>query len=954
MHNKHLILASGLVALTLTPGQRAKADSVAQVQTAKRIAEATVALIDPQGGGSPGGAGGNVNYAVDDILTFNIRFTPVENNATRGLGGYITEYIPANTEVVGARFVNGEGTTVCPHRGGFGPIGWGSRGAHNYNSNDFPAEPNPGFLEGEGGISSLYADTGIFYSSDSRTSRLPTADFTTVSNGVTMSCDPTGVGQLEDIVGAANNPNGDHFAHNEWDNIQLRAFGCSGSTLNDNGQGNTPFGYGSAVAGPDTFYKFEATETSVDVIEAAGFVGPWQRVKTPCAEIGTGQPATAEGPTAGRVGVPTDLGWQLSAANPLPSATNALRFAVGELAVGEEYQVEVSLRVLAAPLDPLQNADTNCSEVFGGDASTRRLDGSSGGKDNTWRYFLPAPACVDLSLLFNLDVDKLQILTGDTLTYTVRTKNLDAATTHTNVIISDDLLAGVGTVAFVSATNGGTFNNGVVTWPATTLAPGDEVIHTVTVTGTGAESPILNRSTYVSDQLPMPGFSVVSLTNLGPIAVPALSMTVAPSLADPGDTVRYTATVSNNGTGVADLGCGSCGFSVTLPAGVTVVPGSVTVDGLAAGNPAGAGPTFVFTNGLGTIAPGDPKILSFDAAIGGGVAAGVYGSRLDTWIDDPAQREMSDSINDVARIFVGVIQSDVPVVNSPIFQDATLVCGTSSEGDGTAITVSVDLLAVGTTTVSSGAWCATVPSLFASQNVMATATNGGAGEVESETSAIVSVSGTAGVIPACNDNEDNDGDGLIDLNDPGCVNGSDLDETDIPECANGVDDDSNGQIDFPDDISCSSYADNDENGLAACADNIDNDGDGQIDLLDSGCDNAADSSEADIPLCANGVDDDGDSLIDYPEDTGCDSSIDDDESLGNIAPPDAGPMPDGGVGASGDAKIGPDAGAAPNPGGIDEPSSGCGCSTSTPSSGSWLLLALIPFFRRRRKSLSPQ
>lgn len=948
MFDKRLLFVSGLLGLMLVPQHQADADSVAQVQTAKRIAESTVQLIDPQGGTSTGGTTSNVNYAVGDILTFNIRFTPVENGATRGLGGYITEYIPGNTEVVGARFVNNAGETICPHRGGYGPVGFGPRGAHNYDPADFPTDPAAGFLQGEGGMSSLYADTGIFYSTDARTARAPDDAFTTVFNGVGMSCNPTGAGQLDDLIGA--NIGGPYFAHNEWDNIQLQAFGCNGSTLNGNGQGNTPFGYGSAVAGPDTFYQFEATETMPGVVEAIGAVGPWQRIQTPCAEIGTGVPATETGPIADRLGVPTSAGHQLSADAPLPAMTNALRFAVGELVVGEEYQVEVSLRVLAAPLDPLQNADTNCSEVFGGDASARALDATNGGKDNTWRYFLPAPACVDLGLLFNLDVDKLQALSGETITYTIRAKNLDSATTHTNVVISDNLLAGAGGAIFVSASNSGTENAGVVTWPAVTLAPGDEVIYTVVVTGNGNKDPILNRATYVSDQLVAPGFSVVSLTNLGLLAVPSLAMSVSPTTVSLGGTVTYTATVTNSGTGPADLTCADCAFTLTLPPDVTVVSGSVTVNGVAAGDPAGAGPVFTFTNGLSTLAAGGSVVLVFDALVDGAATPGVYGSKFDTWMDDTANREISDSINDVARLNIGVTPSDIPTVNAPIFQGTLMVCGSSSETDGTAITVYVDLLAAGSGTVTGGNWCVTVPSLITGQNVAATATNSGASEVQSDPSAVVTVSGVAGVVPACSDGADNDSDTLIDLADPGCTDANDLDETDVPECSNLVDDDMNGQTDFPDDIGCSSFADNDETGVAACADTIDNDSDGDIDLADPGCVDVNDTSEADIPLCANGIDDDSDGQTDYPADTGCESAVDNDEALGSVSPPDAGP-PDAGSGVNGDGGIAADAGVAPDPGGVKEPGGGCGCNAgSSTSSGSWIMLfGCLALLRRRRQ-----
>ena len=102
MKRAAVMLSAVAIAVFTRPS---RADSVAQIQTAKRITAQTIEIIDPQGGTSTGGAGSNVNYAVGDILTFQFRFTPVENGATRGLGGYITEYVPANTEVVGARIV---------------------------------------------------------------------------------------------------------------------------------------------------------------------------------------------------------------------------------------------------------------------------------------------------------------------------------------------------------------------------------------------------------------------------------------------------------------------------------------------------------------------------------------------------------------------------------------------------------------------------------------------------------------------------------------------------------------------------------------------------------------------------------------------------------------------------------------------------------------------------------
>jgi len=57
----------------------------------------------------------------------------------------------------------------------------------------------------------------------------------------------------------------------------------------------------------------------------------------------------------------------------------------------------------------------------------------------------------------------------------------------------------------------------------------------------------------------------------------------------------------------------------------------------------------------------------------------------------------------------------------------------------------------------------------------------------------------------CDDQLDNDGDGAVDLSDPGCFSALDSSEDDpaeAPACANGVDDDADGQTDFPADPEC--------------------------------------------------------------------------------------------------------------------------------------------------------
>jgi len=102
--------------------------------------------------------------------------------------------------------------------------------------------------------------------------------------------------------------------------------------------------------------------------------------------------------------------------------------------------------------------------------------------------------------------------------------------------------------------------------------------------------------------------------------------------------------------------------------------------------------------------------------------------------------------------------------------------------------------------------------------------------------------------PECSDGIDNDGDGLIDMADPGCTAPTDNSEVNV--------------------------------GQPQCSDGIDNDGDGLIDMADPGCTAPTDNSEVNVgqPQCSDGIDNDGDGLIDFPADPGCSGTLDDDET----------------------------------------------------------------------------
>lgn len=130
----------------------------------------------------------------------------------------------------------------------------------------------------------------------------------------------------------------------------------------------------------------------------------------------------------------------------------------------------------------------------------------------------------------------------------------------------------------------------------------------------------------------------------------------------------------------------------------------------------------------------------------------------------------------------------------------------------------------------------------------------------------------------CTDGSDDDGDGLTDCDDPDCLGNPWCPERD---CDNGEDDDGDGyadclDADCVDDPACNTPE-------SDCSDGLDDDGDGAIDCDDSDCARAEGCYEAD---CADGLDDDGDKAIDcddldcFGEDACieqvCDDGLDDD------------------------------------------------------------------------------
>jgi von Willebrand factor type A domain/Putative metal-binding motif len=870
-------LATGAAAFVI---QQARGDGVAQVMTAKSLPASTVAVIDPESGISSGGGSTDVKLAPGDVISFRFNYTPVPDKIVHGLQGYLTEYVPPNTEVVGVRFIDGTGLTIVPDYPGIAVNDCG-RTCNGFNS--MPSSTGTRNLD-DGSISQLYADTGVFFSTDARTQRNPGNAFITFANGVLMNPFPTNIGSVSGILGTAS----PFFAHNAWDYTQVKAFGVSGAVSGNNGTGNTPFKYGSPVAGPQTFYGFEATEFATSpTIRFNDTVGPWQRIKYPGSQIGSGTAITTNG-SLKRMNVDTSLGFDLKPLTPLPSNTKALRYAGGEVRVGEARFAEVTLRVLQTPIDPIQNKDSDCAETFGGDTSA--ASDTVRAKDNPWGVYLGSPACVFLNLLFDLNVDKTLAVVGDTLTYTLHGKNL-SVNPQTNAV--PRLRYDSTRVAFVSATGGptnlATCDDGsglsCLRWPAMTLAPSDEYTFSAAFTvGGGGHVTNVATANYRSDQLPAPGFNTQSISMVKEVAVVRASLTAPQTATTAGTNVALSGTISNAGSGPGSYDQ----LVIVLPTGwtvpgshaITIAGASVACSSLCTTNT----PTYTLNQ---SFTGGQVKTLNFTAAVPGGTVTGLYPVDLQIWASQQAFGGAFETyFPRAALVAVGQGRSDIPTVTCPINMGDTTISGTSSE-IGATIHVYFNLQERCSPTVAAnGTWsCTTFTSSFGSLygGLEVRASADGTSELEGALSAPCYVSS----VPACADFVDNDGDGLTDFPaDPGCTSRSDNTETDTPvQCSDGVDNDGDGLIDMAD-TGCQAPFDTTESGPPACNDGIDNDGDGLSDLGDPGCTSMFDASEFDVSACMDFEDNDGDGLKDFPADPGCHSPNDDSEATEGVVPGD--------------------------------------------------------------------
>ena len=545
----------------------ASAHSVAQVDLGVGMTRDTQEMLVTRGTG----------IQTNDVLEYVVEFTPVDNGSLDGPGGYVTFYPPAGTQVVGASVVQPQGldfidVPVAPP--GAIPGGAGSQWGP-YGSPFDAGDPYDGGAWEEGTLPQFYGDTGIFYSTDARTAKYVEttyqdgADPDTVSlnafNGYLI--EPSACGQLTPFVGDPP----DCRTHNIFDAASVSAWGGTADTAaNVVGQpphstqanlggnrGRTAYLAGSPVAGPDTFYGYDYT----------GNIGPWQRIAYPGSTIGVGPPNDPAVPNYSYAA--TTAGITLDAANPLPDTTTAVRWAVGGLLVGELKYVKVDLKVL--PLFDSSVCNPVDAEVFGGDAGLENP-----GKDNAWRYHEPAPANGNTCLVVYKSGPS-QAAKDDTVTFTITATNTSAIPL-TNVLVSDTLS---NDMSFVSASPvEDSVAGNTVTWPVTSLAPGETKTYDLTVT-VDNESVLVNGAGATSDQSPPAKTGAQIL--VGNYASISHTKSAAPSVAQPGDLITYTVQIINSGDGDAT----NVLFNDSLDPNLVYETGTTLIGGASSADPTG-------------------------------------------------------------------------------------------------------------------------------------------------------------------------------------------------------------------------------------------------------------------------------------------------------------------------------------------------------------------------------
>jgi uncharacterized repeat protein (TIGR01451 family) len=489
-----------------------------------------------------------------------------------GAGGYLTFYIPTNYVTVldaaylqpapglpsstespmNFRRVSMKGQSILPV--GSGPI------APATTTNLIGLTLTNAFGQAEsvvtatgvhrGTLAGVYADTGIFYSTDPRT-EYHSWDYAPDTGPLSRRGYPV---VLKNNRGELITP------VTRYDAEQLIAYGRADAppVVDPNGRGSAPWGLANVVAGPESGYAWEFNlNTWLDtgnMRAAVTNVGPWQRIRYPGSQYGRDQ-AGLIGGALGFAGVDaSSIGYALGTGpgeSELPANANAVRVSYGLIELGRAEFAAVRIRVINPPSAECFNMNT---DAFGGDAG-----GENDAKDHEWRYYDPTLVTINPCTYLSKDPSKHIVRPGENFHFDLTYLNCGQSV-HSNIVLTDVIPAGL---TYLSADPPPVSGPNPAVWNLGTVGPQKMRRIRLNVRATTVGT-IFNKGVITS------GTNVLAEA-WGVVEVSYRSMlrgekTVAPDTVYPGGTVTYTLTVHNDGVGGNGL---PLVINELLPAGFT-------------------------------------------------------------------------------------------------------------------------------------------------------------------------------------------------------------------------------------------------------------------------------------------------------------------------------------------------------------------------------------------------
>lgn len=297
------------------------------------------------------------------------------------------------------------------------------------------------------------------------------------------------------------------------------------------------------------------------------------------------------------------------------------------------------------------------------------------------------------------DDHKQVVLPGESLTYDLTVTNGSATIDATGVIVTDTLPVNT---TFVSASDGGTQADGIVTWNLGGLAKNESKVIRVTVTVNAdvvGNDSVTNVASITSDNgcLDDPTTDVNECTSTDIDHVPAISVTKTDGkdIVEPGEPLVYTIMATNS----SDFDAPAVTVKDTLPANVTYV----------SADNAGAELDGVVTWEIGTLAAHGTKVVTVTVTVNADVRPGetvLNGVVIDSdgkcW-DDPSTAVDECNGNDTDEITppISIVKDDhrqVVLPGEELTYDLTVANG-SATTDATGVVVT-DTLPANTVFVS--------------------------------------------------------------------------------------------------------------------------------------------------------------------------------------------------------------------------------------------------------------